>query len=99
MNIKRTFRVGLVFVVLPLVGCATIDEQVGRVMMRLMDAKAPEDRPPNWETTKALMSRVPPKVGEEAPDFTLKTRDGSETVRLSQFEGDRPVVLIFGSWT
>lgn len=39
------------------------------------------------------------RVGEEAPDFTLKTSDGKREVRLSEFRGKRPVVLVFGSYT
>ena len=39
------------------------------------------------------------RVGDRAPDFTLKSVDGSETVQLSAFEGNRDVVLIFGSYT
>lgn len=39
------------------------------------------------------------KVGDAAPDFSLKTSDGSSSVRLSSFQGDKPVVLIFGSHT
>ena len=38
------------------------------------------------------------KVGDKAPDFTLKTAEG-ESVSLSQFEGEQPVVLVFGSIT
>ncbi len=39
------------------------------------------------------------KVGEPAPDFSLKTADSSQVVRLSSFRGQKPVVLIFGSHT
>jgi hypothetical protein len=39
------------------------------------------------------------KVGDAAPDFALKTTDGSSLVRLSSFRGQKPVVLIFGSHT
>ena len=39
------------------------------------------------------------KVGDRAPDFELKTTDGSSAVRLSSFQGQKPVVLIFGSYT
>ncbi len=38
-------------------------------------------------------------VGDEAPDFTLKTVDGAKQVRLSSFRGKLPVVLVFGSYT
>jgi hypothetical protein len=40
-----------------------------------------------------------PSVGDLAPDFTLRTNDGKREVTLSKFRGDRPVVLIFGSFT
>jgi hypothetical protein len=39
------------------------------------------------------------KVGDPAPDFRLKTYQESSWVQLSDFRGDRPVVLIFGSYT
>ncbi len=38
-------------------------------------------------------------VGDAAPDFKLKTKDGSHEVQLSSFKGKRPVVLVFGSYT
>jgi hypothetical protein len=38
-------------------------------------------------------------VGDPAPDFTLETHDKSARVRLSSFRGERPVVLVFGSYT
>ncbi len=40
-----------------------------------------------------------PKVGAAAPDFTLKTMDGKEKVRLSKLIGKKPVVLVFGNFT
>ena len=39
-----------------------------------------------------------PKLGENAPDFTLPNHDGSQTVTLSESRG-KPVILIFGSFT
>jgi hypothetical protein len=39
-----------------------------------------------------------PGLGGEAPDFTLPTHDGSQTVTLSKSRG-KPVILIFGSFT
>ncbi len=39
------------------------------------------------------------KVGDPAPDFKLKTKDGAREVTLSGFKGKSPVVLIFGSYT
>lgn len=40
-----------------------------------------------------------PDVGQVAPDFTLTTLDGKGTVKLSDFRGKKPVVLVFGSYT
>ena len=39
------------------------------------------------------------KEGDEAPDFTLKTYDGKGRVTLSSYRGERPAVLVFGSYT
>jgi Ca2+-binding EF-hand superfamily protein len=43
--------------------------------------------------------REAPHVCVPAPDFLLWTKDKNEQVRLSQFRGKRPVVLVFGSFT
>jgi hypothetical protein len=38
-------------------------------------------------------------VGDLAPDFELPRLDGAGTVRLGAFAAERPVALIFGSYT
>ena len=40
-----------------------------------------------------------PRVGDAAPDFELRDSDGAHPVKLSDFRGDRPVALVFGSFT
>lgn len=50
---------------------------------------------PLWFVARA--GRV--KVGEMAPDFSLSTADKKSRVQLSSFRGQKPVVLIFGSYT
>lgn len=40
-----------------------------------------------------------PRLNARAPDFTLKTHDGLETVRLADLIGKRPVVMTFGNFT
>ena len=51
--------------------------------------------PPLWKSARwGLLN-----VGDAAPDFELKTADKKRTVRLSDFVGKRPVVLVFGSYT
>jgi hypothetical protein len=38
-------------------------------------------------------------VGEMAPDFSLKSPDHKSTFQLSSMRGQKPVVLVFGSYT
>ena len=71
-----------------LVGCARDGDEIARRWVAKMDAKPPEERVANWDNTRAMMMREAPKVGDVAPDFTLETRDGNETIRLSQFRSD-----------
>jgi thiol-disulfide isomerase/thioredoxin len=41
-----------------------------------------------------------PAIGDQAPDFTLKTADGSGALTLSeQLQPGKPVVLVFGNFT
>jgi hypothetical protein len=40
-----------------------------------------------------------PALNSPAPDFELKTQDRATTIRLSSFREQKPVVLIFGSFT
>lgn len=42
----------------------------------------------------AVSAAAEVKVGDAAPDFTLIGSDG-ETYTLSQFKGDKPVVIAF----
>jgi hypothetical protein len=39
------------------------------------------------------------RVGDPAPDFCLETLDRKGQMRLSSFRGEKPVVLVFGSYT
>jgi hypothetical protein len=40
-----------------------------------------------------------PRVGGRAPDFELDDHEHKRRIRLSQFHGQKPVLLIFGSFT
>jgi thiol-disulfide isomerase/thioredoxin len=40
-----------------------------------------------------------PRLNDPAPDFTLRSRDGNSSVRLSDHFGKRPIVLVFGNFT
>jgi len=68
----------------------------GRVMRHFpMPAMALLPFVPMWNVARRGATRV----GALAPDFMLPTVDQSRVVRLSSFRGDRPVVLVFGSYT
>ncbi len=40
-----------------------------------------------------------PREGDLAPDFELFDVNGENPIRLSDFRGERPVALVFGSYT
>lgn len=84
-------------VVAATVGCRTTDP--AEQFISRMDQAPAEKRPKNWEQTKTLMSRPAPAVGQVAPDFTLPTLAGTPPITRSVHQADRPLVLIFGSFT
>ena len=45
------------------------------------------------------LDRHAPKVGDMAPDFTLYDSSGIKSITLSDFHGEKPVALVFGSFT
>ena len=45
------------------------------------------------------LDRAAPKVGDLAPDFTLSDVSGTQSITLSDFRGEKPVALAFGSYT
>ena len=40
-----------------------------------------------------------PKARDMAPDFELRDVNGEHPIRLSDFRGQKPVALVFGSFT
>ncbi len=78
-------------------GCQTGDP--ARHFIADMDRKPESSHPVGWEEVKRLMARPAPAVGQTAPDFTLTTLDGTETLTRSVYQEHRPLVLIFGSFT
>jgi hypothetical protein len=40
-----------------------------------------------------------PRAGDIAPDFELRDIQGENPIQLSDFRGQKPVALIFGSFT
>jgi len=50
----------------------------------------------NWQK---LYDATAPKIGDDAPDFELRDVSSKQSVKLSDYRGKTPVVLIFGSYT
>ena len=48
---------------------------------------------------QAKHDALAPRAGDLAPDFELSDIDGEQSVRLSDFQGQKPVALVFGSFT
>ncbi len=51
------------------------------------------------KTQQEQFDALAPKVGDVAPDFELRDVNGLNPVRLSDFCGQKPVALVFGSFT
>jgi hypothetical protein len=63
------------------------------------DQATPAARPPRGGLPD-LQGVALPKVGDLAPDFDLPMLGMKDkTVKLSSFRGDKPVALVFGSYT
>lgn len=67
-------------------------------MMAFTAAMAPERRSAIMQFL-AERETLAPAVGVQAPDFDLPRLGSSGHVRLSSFNGHKPVALIFGSYT
>jgi hypothetical protein len=71
-------------------------QRFGRIMRHFpMPAMMIVPFEPMWNVARGGATRV----GAMAPDFVLETVDRKSEVRLASFRGDRPVVLVFGSYT
>ena len=79
-------------------GFANLDRDGNGVIDRDdLAARAPRAQP---QPLLRRPQQTPPKVGDAAPDFDLPMLGMKDkTVKLSSFRGDRPVALIFGSYT
>ena len=104
---KSVRRIGAILVLVVICGYVALlaamnramhqpPEQFGRFMSKIPVAIffiAPFET--MW--TRARAGNV--AVGDMAPDFTLPTQDKTAHVTLSTIRNDKPVVLIFGSYT
>ena len=67
-------------------------------MMEFTNAMPPKRRAAFMQFLSERETHAP-TVGSPAPDFELPRLGGGEKARLSAFRGQRPVALIFGSYT
>ena len=79
------------------------DEELEQLIYLPRVLKAQREQSRAGRLERPLENRQPlleaPALGEVAPDFELRSPDGLTSVRLSSFRGNKPVVLIFGSFT
>ena len=96
-SVAHPLLFAIILLLLITAGCHSVDPASGFIAK--MDQAPIDQLPKNWEETKSLMARRAPLVGEAAPDFTLSTLDGTNRITRTEHQGDRPQVLIFGSFT
>ena len=86
----------------------TLPDDVGTRMSKMMGMDSPEGGPyvdvQRGDKTLRIQGGLAdldasPKVGDHAPDFTLSSADQKNQTTLSDLTGDKPVVLVFGSYT
>ncbi len=78
----------------------------GMILSRLRHGRglAPKDSPLTLQDVLAnqdYRDLITPKVaeGDVAPDFELQSLDGDSTIHLGSLLAERPVALVFGSYT
>ena len=69
-----------------------------RELLKTWSDQLPENLISALETIM-VRDETGPGIGEDAIDFSLKRLGTDERVRLSDFQGKRPVALAFGSYT
>jgi hypothetical protein len=76
----------------------------GMLLSRIREGMAPKDSPLTLEdvmTSPDYRDLMTPAVseGDRAPDFELQRIEGGGTVRLAELCAEKPVALVFGSYT
>jgi hypothetical protein len=66
------------------------------MMASISEMKRFRDIETAWQQENDALA---PRRGDIAPDFELFDLDGENPVNLSDFKGDKPVALVFGSFT
>ena len=87
----------LLLILCAFAGCTPSHQMA--MFVKKMDSAPASERPPNWAEVKRLMNRPAPAVGTEAPNFSLATLDGTQTLTMSRHRANQQLVLVFGSFT
>jgi alkyl hydroperoxide reductase subunit AhpC len=83
----------------------TLEELRSAWLAGISSSFYPGDAPTQTQLLKGLFAgevgsmQEGPQINAPAPDFTLKTHDGRQTVHLADVIGRKPVVLVFGNFT
>ena len=96
-----TLRRLLTVLPLLLVAFPALAQRPPRRPLPARNGRPPQRRPQTERTRKRPTDRQPDRlrVGDPAPNFTLKSPDGKRQVTLSDYRGKQPVALVFGSYT
>lgn len=76
----------------------------GQIVAQIRGEGTPDDSPLTLQDVMASadyrdLMKAKVAEGDLAPDFELTSLDGEHTVRLADVRVDRPVALVFGSYT
>jgi hypothetical protein len=79
----------------------TTASRPGDTVRQMLAAQGHTLSPALCAALEAIVARdaMGPQVGTYPPDFCLKRLGTEERIRLSSFQGQRPVALAFGSYT
>ena len=80
-----------------LLGCSLL--WTGQGILEAQESDSKQDRRSRPTRNRRAGNDSAPKVGSDAPNFKLKSLDGKSETELATFQGKRPVVLYFGSYT
>jgi hypothetical protein len=92
-------RAGLLLTIALLLPGCRLFEPSTMFAIRMELGLSEMDKPKNWDQVKELGLRDAPSEGDRAPDFSFRFIDGQQDLTRSTWQGDRPLVLIFGSYT
>jgi hypothetical protein len=102
-KLRKVLAIASVFAVLYVLACGALFAAMKQPPEKFSAFMAKMPRPfmyvlpfpPLWSIARG--GRL--HVGDAAPDFSLNTVNHDSRVVLSSFRGQKPVVLVFGSYT